>query len=56
MKCRICENSFQNSPDSIVVCNHHCGVVHLGCCRDRCSNHKAPCMHAQGVYDKFSAQ
>ncbi|MBU0980380.1 MAG: hypothetical protein KJ709_06225 [Nanoarchaeota archaeon] len=54
VKCKLCNNQFHNSPDSLVVCNHHGGPVHLGCCRDNCSEHNAPCEHAQGIYDRFN--
>ena len=52
-KCKICEGNFKDSPDSLLLCNHHDGAVHLGCCINRCSWDKKPCGHCMGVYDKL---
>lgn len=52
IKCRICNALFEDSMDSLVVCNHLEGPVHLGCCSDLCSMHGGPCEHSQGVYNK----
>jgi len=51
--CKLCGGKFNNSPDSVVICGHHKGVVHLGCCIDNCSWDKKPCIHCHGVYDKL---
>lgn len=51
--CKICTNNFQQSPDSLVLCQHKEGFVHLGCCIDNCSWDKKPCTHSVAVYDKL---
>jgi len=51
--CKICNSDFRHSPDSIVICDYHQGIVHLGCCIDKCSWDKKPCVHCHGVYDKL---
>jgi hypothetical protein len=53
MNCKICTGEFANSPDSIVLCKHHTGIVHLGCCINRCSMDKKPCMNKAAIYDKL---
>lgn len=53
ISCKICTGNFKDSKDSLVVCEHHDGVVHLGCCIDKCSWDKKPCQNAHGVYDKM---
>jgi len=50
--CRICSVTFKDNPDKIVLCENYKGVVHLGCCSDRCSWDHKPCFHALGVYKK----
>ena len=51
--CKVCTGKFRDSPDSLILCKHHDGMVHLGCCINDCSEHKAPCDHCSGVYDKL---
>ena len=53
VQCRICCGEFKNSPDSVLICNFREGVVHLGCCIDKCSWSKEPCLHCQAVYQKL---
>ena len=53
VKCKICGGDFKTSPDSIVLCEHKDGVVHLGCCVNNCSMNKAPCKHCVATYDKL---
>jgi len=50
--CNICNGTFNDSPDSVVMCKHHAGAVHLGCCTDVCSEQGSPCEHSCGIYDK----
>ena len=52
VECKICSGQFDKSPDSIVLCKHKIGAVHLGCCVDNCSWDKQICEHAVGKYDK----
>nr|MCK4929529.1 hypothetical protein [Nanoarchaeota archaeon] len=52
-KCKICGVDFTQGTDSIVMCRHHGGNVHLGCCMDICSWEKTPCHHAVGVFQKI---
>jgi hypothetical protein len=54
VKCNVCNGEFKESPDSIVMCSHKGGPVHLGCCVNNCSGNKQPCMHSQGLYDKVA--
>jgi hypothetical protein len=51
--CNICNMPFETSPDSIVLCKHKNGAVHLGCCLDRCSQNRAICIHSMAVYQKL---
>ena len=51
--CRLCSGHFDNSPDSIVLCNFKNGPVHLGCCINNCSWDNKPCHHALAVYEKL---
>ncbi|MFH0978119.1 MAG: hypothetical protein V1837_02335 [Candidatus Woesearchaeota archaeon] len=53
VQCNICNGVFNNSPDSLVLCDFKDGIVHLGCCVDNCSIDKKPCKHAVSVYDKL---
>jgi hypothetical protein len=50
--CHVCTGHFKESKDSVVLCNHHKGPVHLGCCTDNCSGDGEPCGHSHGVYHK----
>jgi len=52
--CKICSGEFENSPDNIVLCNHHNGAVHNGCCVDKCSGDNKPCEHCVGEFSKKS--
>lgn len=52
--CRICKGNFQDSPDDIVLCGHHDGSIHLGCCVSLCSWDGKPCTHSKGVYEKIA--
>ncbi len=54
--CNICDDEFQNSPDSIVLCKFKEGVVHLGCCINNCSMDNKPCEHALAIYDKLNKE
>jgi len=56
MECKVCSGEFGSSPDSIVVCGHKEGNVHLGCCMNNCSIDKKPCEHAIGIYEKISTE
>jgi len=53
MLCKICNGEFKNSPDSILLCEHKQGAVHLGCCLNNCSWNKQPCQHSIGTYEKI---
>lgn len=53
VECKICSGQFNDSPDSVVVCNHKEGAVHLGCCIHNCSFDMKPCENAAGVYEKL---
>lgn len=50
--CKICGNDFKKS-DSLVICEHKGGIVHLGCCLDNCSWNKEPCKHSHGLFEKI---
>jgi hypothetical protein len=50
--CKICGGSFKDGDDSVVMCAHHGGAVHMGCCIDNCSGDGMPCEHSHGVYEK----
>jgi len=52
VNCKICTGQFNTSPDSVVLCSHKEGTVHLGCCINNCSWDKQICEHAIGKYDK----
>ncbi|MBU0761784.1 MAG: hypothetical protein KKD39_02060 [Candidatus Altiarchaeota archaeon] len=52
LNCSICGNGFDLSPDSLVLCRHKEGGVHMGCCVDRCSLHGAPCDNSIDVFHK----
>lgn len=43
---------FEKSEDDLILCNHYKGVVHYGCCIDRCSQDRKPCEHCLGHYRK----
>ncbi|MBU1019876.1 MAG: hypothetical protein KJ847_01570 [Firmicutes bacterium] len=53
LHCKICNNKFGEGSDSIVLCHHKDGPVHLGCCIELCSWDKKPCENAIGVYEKL---
>lgn len=56
VKCKICGNDFEDSSDDIIMCKHHKGAVHFGCCINNCSKEFKPCVHAIAQYvkrDKF---
>jgi hypothetical protein len=50
--CKICTGDFEKSPDQLVLCEHHKGFVHYGCCTHRCSHEHKPCKHAKSIYSK----
>ncbi|HII29510.1 TPA: hypothetical protein HA317_00405 [Candidatus Woesearchaeota archaeon] len=50
--CKVCGAEF-DVPDDIVLCSHHDGFVHLGCCINNCSWDKRPCQHAKAVLHKM---
>lgn len=50
--CKICCGKFEDSPDSLVLCEHVGGFVHHGCCVDRCSMDHKPCNHCKAEYTK----
>lgn len=52
VKCKICKGLFEDSTDSLVICDHLKGPVHMGCCCDLCSMHGAPCQNCQSIYEK----
>ncbi|MBU1199083.1 MAG: hypothetical protein KKF46_01010 [Nanoarchaeota archaeon] len=51
--CRVCGQDFNDENSSLVICRHHEGNVHLGCCLDTCSWSKEPCHHCVGVFGKI---
>ena len=53
INCKLCGGNFRDSYDSVVFCSHHNGVVHLGCCVDKCSLDKQPCSNADATYDRI---
>jgi hypothetical protein len=50
--CKICSGSFADSPDKLVLCEHKTGLVHLGCCTNKCSQDHKPCIHCKAIYGK----
>jgi hypothetical protein len=50
--CMICTSNFQDSPDDLILCEHKDGIVHLGCCVNRCSMDHNPCVHCKAEYSK----
>jgi hypothetical protein len=48
--CKVCSGEFNNSPDNLILCEHHSGIVHRGCCTDRCSLDGKPCKHCIKEY------
>jgi len=54
MECKICKGNFEESPDELLLCQHHQGAVHLGCCVSLCSMDGRPCGHCRAVYSKMS--
>lgn len=52
VKCMMCGGDFKESPDNLVMCGHHRGPVHMGCCVNNCSGQKMPCEHSQAVFKK----
>jgi hypothetical protein len=50
--CKICTGDFKTSPDELVLCDHHDGMAHLGCCCYRCSMDGKPCVHGVAFYAK----
>lgn len=52
IKCAKCEGGIHDSPDNLVLCAHHKGFVHMGCCMYDCSQDGTPCMHAMSIYRK----
>jgi hypothetical protein len=53
MNCRICKNGFGSYPETLLLCKHKEGFVHLGCCLDLCSWKRQPCDHAIATYDRL---
>lgn len=49
-KCKVCSNVFNDSPDNLILCKHHDGLVHRGCCTDKCSWDGKPCEHCIKEY------
>lgn len=56
VSCKICNGQFDTSPDSIVLCEHKEGVIHFGCCVNKCSQDGQACKHALGVYNKIKKE
>jgi len=52
INCMICNGQFDASPDSIVLCEYKAGFVHMGCCIDKCSMSRSPCVNAKAIYNK----
>jgi hypothetical protein len=50
MSCKICTVPFTNQNDTILLCNHKQGFVHMGCCTDLCSQSHSPCQHKVAVF------
>ncbi|MBN1156786.1 hypothetical protein JXA85_04160 [Candidatus Woesearchaeota archaeon] len=53
VRCKMCTGNFHQSPDSLVLCRHHGGFVHLGCCINVCSWNKQPCEHCMSTFEKL---
>ncbi len=53
VNCKICSGDFGSSPDSVVLCEHKEGAVHMGCCVHNCSSDMKPCQHCMGIYNKI---
>jgi hypothetical protein len=53
-KCKICMNGFKESSDMVIMCAHHGSPVHMGCCVDKCSMNKEPCMHCEAMYKRMN--
>jgi hypothetical protein len=54
LSCSVCSGNLAESPDSMILCLHKQGAVHLGCCIHDCSQSHEPCDHAKAFYDKVS--
>ncbi|MBI5229113.1 hypothetical protein HY991_03310 [Candidatus Micrarchaeota archaeon] len=57
--CKICEEAFVTKPDTMVICEHRDGAVHIGCCVHKCSwDKKGPvnCKHAKATFKKIQLQ
>jgi hypothetical protein len=52
MECKICSGDFATSPDKLVLCEHHQGFTHMGCCSYRCSQDGKMCVHGKAMYTK----
>lgn len=52
VECKICNVGFSESPDNIILCNHHDNVVHMGCCVAKCSMDGKPCQHCTSIFSK----
>ena len=52
LKCKVCNVVFNDSPDDLILCHHHEGPIHFGCCVDRCSHDHKPCEHSLGRYKR----
>jgi len=50
--CKICGKDFKES-DSLIICAHKEGPIHLGCCVDGCSWDNQPCQHSHGMFEKI---
>lgn len=48
--CKMCKGDFHDSPDNLVLCEHHKGFVHYGCCVTNCSMDGKPCEHCKKEY------
>ena len=52
MECKLCSVGFAESQDEVVLCNHHDGLVHMGCCTTNCSEDGKPCEHCEAIFTK----
>lgn len=52
--CKICTGTFHNSPDKMLLCKHKDGMVHMGCCTNRCSMDGKPCTNMMAMFSKVT--
>ncbi|MFH1916271.1 MAG: hypothetical protein ABIJ21_03325 [Nanoarchaeota archaeon] len=52
LTCKVCTVPFTNDNQEVLLCGHHEGFVHVGCCTDVCSQHGTPCEHHVATFVK----